>query len=128
VARGQVCLLATTADRAGLEDAAAAVVLAQAPKLVIVHLPERLLAMAVRGRIVRPAGVLLRADLHRDRLLAASAVRELGSAGVAVSVLKTRLNWVAERRAYFGALSPDASDALPASVIRRLLHPRRSVI
>lgn len=127
-ARGYFCHLTASADQVGLEEVAAAAALAQAPKLVVLHLPERLLSLAVNGGIIRPTGVLLRADLHRDRLLAASAVREIGSAGLVISVLKTRLNWIAERRAYFGALPPDASDGLPASVIRRLLHPRRAEI
>jgi hypothetical protein len=127
-ARGYFCQLAASADRVGLEEVAAALALTQAPKLVVLHLPERLIPMAANGGILRPTGVLLRADLHRDRLLAAWAVRQLASAGLAVSVLKARLNWVAERRAYFGALPPDAPDALPASVIRRLLHMRRAVV
>lgn len=127
-ARGHFCHLALSADRVGLENAAAAVALAQAPNLVVLHLPERLLPIALTEGIIRPTGALLRADLHRDRMLVASAVRQLVAAGVVVSVLKTRLNWIAERRAYFGALPPGAFDGLPASVTSRLLHPRRAGI
>jgi hypothetical protein len=127
-ARGHFCQLAASPDRGGLEEVAAAVALARAPKLVVLHLPERLLALAATGEIVWPAGALLRADLPRDCRLAAGAFRELRLAGIPVSFLKTRLSWIAERRACFGALAPDAPDALPASVIRRTLKPRRAVL
>lgn len=118
-ARGRVCHLAAPADRGGLE-AAAAVFLAE-PINVVLHLPASLLPLALEEGIVQPTGVLLRADLHRDRLLTGEVVRELLRYGFAVSVLKRRLGWAAERRALFGDLSDHALDGLPASVLARLL-------
>ena len=50
-------------------------------------------------------------------------VAELLQRGLAVSVLKRRLNWAAERRALFGALLDDAPDGLPPAVRRRLRRP-----
>src|SRR5690349_8042627 len=72
-ARGHFCQLAASSDRAGLEEVAAAVAVTQAPKLVVLHLPGRLLAAAASGGKVPLAGALLRVDLPRARWLAAEA-------------------------------------------------------
>ncbi|MFN8162886.1 MAG: hypothetical protein U0R26_03470 [Solirubrobacterales bacterium] len=56
-------------------------------------------------------GALLRADIESERALLALVVRDLIAHGLTVSVLKRRLGWVAERRALFGALPPDAPGA-----------------
>jgi hypothetical protein len=52
--------------------------------------------------------------------LVALAVDDLLRRGLRVAVLKSRLGWVAERRAGFGALGSD-SGGLPESLLRRLL-------
>jgi hypothetical protein len=68
----------------------------------------------------RPTGSMLRADIATDRALLALVVRDLRERGLAVGVLKRRLNWVAERRALFGTLAPDAAGSLPSFLVRRL--------
>lgn len=119
-ARGQVCHLAVPPDRDGLDVASAAVTVGRGD-LAVIHLPPELLQAAARGESgLRPSGALLRADLQRDRALVAIAARGLILQGLALSVLKGRLNWVAERRALFGAPSPGCTGGLPDRVVRRL--------
>ena len=120
-ARGQVCHLAVPADAEGLAAASAAVTVARGA-LAVLHLPPALLQPVLAdGLGPEPSGVLLRADLAADRALLALVVRDLIARGVDVAVLKRRLSWVAERRAHFGSLAPDAAGGLPAAVLRRLL-------
>lgn len=118
-ARGQVCHLAVPAESEGLEVASAAVTVARGA-LAVLHLPAPLLQPILGdGPGPRPSGILLRADIAADRSLLALAARDLIARGLALAVLKQRLSWVAERRALFGALSPDAA-GLPPSLVRRL--------
>lgn len=117
-ARGQVCHLAVPADAEGLESAAAAVAVAR-EATAVVHVPSRLLQEALECGL-RPSGVLLRVELAADRPLLALVARELLAGGLAVGVVKRRLNWVAERRALFGALPAGSQGALPARLVRRL--------
>lgn len=122
-ARGQVCHLAVPSDVTGLEAASAAVTVARG-ELAVIHLPPELLQEAVAGeRGLRPTGVLLRADLARDRALIALVARDLIQQGIALGVLKQRLSWVAERRALFGALPAGSPGALPARLVQRLVGP-----
>lgn len=118
-ARGQVCHLAVPADSAGLDLASAAATAARDSGAVL-HLPPELLHEALDHPGLRPAGVLLRADLDADRALTALAVRELIGRGMTAGVLKQRLSWVAERRALFGVLSPGSPGGLPERLVRRL--------
>jgi hypothetical protein len=120
-ARGQVCHLAVAADPEGLETASAAVSVARG-SLAVVQVPPALLQPALGpGPGPRASGVLLRADLDVDRPLAALVVRDLIARGLLVAILKQRLSWVAERRALFGVLAPEAVGGLPASILSRLL-------
>jgi hypothetical protein len=120
-ARGQVCHLAVPADGEGLEAASAAVTVARGA-LAVLHLPPALLRTSLQERLgPAPSGVLLRADLAPDRALLALVVRDLMERDLAVAVLKQRLSWVAERRAFFGSLSPAAQGALPDHIFRNLL-------
>ena len=120
-ARGQVCHLAVPAAAEGLEVAAAAVTVARGA-LAVLHLSSLMLRPLLEdGAGPRPSGVLLRADLGADRPLIALAARDLIARGLDLAVLKQRLSWVAERRALFGALAPEAAGGLPGSVVRRLL-------
>ncbi len=120
-ARGQVCHLAVPADAEGLAAASAAVTVARGA-LAVLHLPPALLQPVLAdGLGPEPSGVLARADLAADRALLALVARDLIARGVDVAVLKRRLSWVAERRAHFGSLAPDAAGGLPAAVLRRLL-------
>ena len=120
-ARGQVCHLAIPAEPEGFEVASAAVAVARGA-LAVLHLPPELLQPVLGERIgPAPSGVLLRADVVSDRALLALLARDLIDRGLTVSVLKRRLNWVAERRALFGALAPDAAGGLPPRLLGRLL-------
>jgi hypothetical protein len=123
-ARGQVCHLAVSADDEGLEVAVAAATVAR-DELTVLHVPPRLLQPALASPNLRPSGVLLRANLREDRALVGLVVRDLLESGLAVAVLKRRLNWVAERRALFGVLSPGGSGGLPERLVRRLCGPPR---
>jgi hypothetical protein len=117
-ARGQVCHLAVSADADGLVGATAAVSVAR-EAVAVIHAPPQLLQEAL-GCGMRPTGVLLCADLAEDRPLLALVARDLLGRGLAFAVLKRRLHWVAERRAFFGALPAGSQGALPARVVRRL--------
>jgi hypothetical protein len=124
-ARGQLCHLSVPAEAEGLDSASAAVTVARG-STVVLHLPPGLLQPALGGELgMRPSGVLLRADLDEDRPLVALAVRELIERDLAVAVLKQRLNWMAERRALFGALSAGAAGGLPERLVRRVLGSSR---
>jgi hypothetical protein len=119
-ARGQVCHLAVSAEAEGIEVAATAITVARGAPAVL-RVPPQLLQATVAGESgLRPTGVLLRADLERDRPLVALAVRDLLGRDLAVAVLKQRLSWVAERRAFFGALPAGAPGGLPQRLIGRL--------
>ena len=115
-ARGQVCHLAVPADRRGLGGGRGGG--HGRPRRARRPPPA---AGAAAGRCwpsacgPEPTGVLLRADVAADRALLALVVRDLLARDLAVGVLKRRLSWVAERRALFGSLAPDAAGGLPAS-------------
>lgn len=120
-ARGQVCHLAVPAEAEGLAAAAAAVTVARGAAAVL-HVPPQMLQEALAGEAdLRPTGVLLRGDLQTDRPLIALAVRDLLLRDLAVGVLKQRMNWVAERRALFGALPAGAPGGLSERFVARLL-------
>lgn len=121
-ARGQVCHLAVPAGVEGLEAAAAAVAVARGATAAI-HVPPQLLQEALADTAdLRPTGVLLRSDLRKDRPLVSLAVRDLLLRELVVAVLKQRLNWVAERRALFGALPVGAPGGLSERFAARLLR------
>ncbi len=123
-ARGQVCQLAVPPEVEGLEVVAAAATVAR-DGLTVLHVPPRLLQSALAVPDPRPSGVLLRANLRDDRPLVALLARDLIDSGLAVGVLKRRLNWVAERRALFGVLPAGGSGGLPERLVRRLCGPPR---
>ncbi|MGN6275943.1 MAG: hypothetical protein ACTHNP_08435 [Solirubrobacterales bacterium] len=119
-ARGQVCHLAVPAEPEGLDAASAALTAARGATAVL-HVPSELLQEVVEGAGgLRPSGVLLRAHLDHDRALVALAARELMARGLAVAVLKRRLSWMVERRAFFGVLPAGSAGGLPAQLVRRL--------
>lgn len=119
-ARGQVCHLAVPPDPDGLAAASAAVTAVRGA-LAVLHVPPELLQEVVEGSSgIQASGVLLRADLDRDRALVALAARELMNRGLAVAVLKRRLSWMVERRALFGVLPASSTGALPEQLVRRL--------
>lgn len=119
-ARGQLCQLAVPEGEVGLAAASSAVSVARGA-LAVVHLPPAQFQPALGGTDLRPSAVLLRADLERDRALVSLAVGDLMERDLAVGVLKSRLGWLSERRALFGALTPGrASSALPPRLVERL--------
>jgi hypothetical protein len=119
-ARGQVCHLGVPADAEGFASAAAAMTVA-GEATTVVHVPPELLQMALAGEAdLDPTGVLLRADLIDDRALVALTVRDLLVRDLSVAVLKRRLGWVAERRAFFGALPQGTPGSLSPQLVRRL--------
>jgi hypothetical protein len=117
--RGSFCHLALPADEEGLERAPAALALVR-DSLGVVVLPPGLLQPALGARGLVPGAALLRADLGRDRALAALAVRDLIGRGLAVAVAKKPLDWVSSRRALFGALPRGAAGGLSPRLLRRL--------
>ncbi|HKO36814.1 MAG TPA: hypothetical protein VJU14_00415 [Solirubrobacterales bacterium] len=118
--RGQICHLAVPSDAEGLEAASAAVAVARGATAVV-HVPPRLFRLALEGEAkLRPTGILLRADLGRDRALVGLTARELLERDLTVGVLKQRLGWVAERRALFGVLPAGSPGGLPQRLVRRL--------
>lgn len=120
-ARGQLCQLAVPAGPEGFEAAAAAATVARGA-LAVLHLPpEQLQPLLAAERAPRLTGALLRADLATDRALVALLARDLHARGLAVHVLKHRLNWVSERRALFGALGREAAAACMPAARRNLL-------
>jgi len=120
-ARGQVCHLAVPADPEGLAAASVAVTVARGV-LAVLHIPPALLQPILAERLgPEPTGVLLRAEIAADRPLLALVVRDLIAHDLTVAVLKRRLSWIAERRALFGSLAPDAAGGLPLRLLGRLL-------
>jgi len=119
--RGQVCHLALPADRDGIDRLPAALPLGR-DAIAVVHLPPGLLRAGLGESAIRTSGVLLRADLGRDRALTALAVRDLLDRGLAVAVLKRPLAWVPARRALFGLLPRDAAGGLPSRLTDRLFR------
>lgn len=120
-ARGQVCHLSVPAEAEAFGLLAAAVTAARGTRPVVHVPPELLQQLLADRRAPRAVGVLVRADLERDRALTALLVRDLTARGLRVAVLKSRLPWVSERRAFFGVLPAAASAGVPERLVRRLL-------
>jgi hypothetical protein len=119
-ARGQICCLATSGDADGIAVASAAATVARGG-LCAVHVAPVLAEEAIApGAGPRFSGVLLRADLDRDRALVALAVRELLARDLRLAVLKRPLGWVVSRRAHFGALAAGSPGGLPARTLNLL--------
>jgi hypothetical protein len=117
--RGSFCHLALPAGGEGLERAPAALALVR-DSLGVVLLPPDLLQAALQPGGLEPGAALLRADLARDRALAALAVRDLIGRGLPVAVAKKPLDWVSARRALFGALPRGSAGGLSPRLLRRL--------
>lgn len=117
--RGQICHLKLPPGPEGIEAIAASLPLIRESAAVI-HLPPDLLRSVLDEPRIRPTSVLLRADLNKDRALAAIAARDLMARGLRVVVLKRPMGWLAARTALLGALS-ESGQALPARLHMRLL-------
>ena len=117
--RGRVCHLTLPADGDGIARVPAALALVR-DSAGVVHLPPRLVHAALEENRIEASAALLRADLDRDRSLAALAVRDIRRRGLPVAVLKRPLGWIPSRLAHFGALPADAVGGLPPWVLARL--------
>ncbi|HEU5252208.1 MAG TPA: hypothetical protein VFU16_02645 [Solirubrobacterales bacterium] len=120
-ARGQVCHLAVPPEPGWLDPVSGAATTAREGGAVV-HLPPDLLHEALAHSSLGVSGVLLRADLDRDRPLVGLAVRDMIARGLAAAVLKRRLAWIAERRALFGVLPVGSSGGLPERLVRQLIR------
>jgi hypothetical protein len=125
--RGSFCHLALPASEEGLERAPAALALVR-DSLGVVHLSPGLLQASLHPYGIEPGAALLRADLGRDRALAALAVRDLIGRGLSVVVAKKPLDWVSSRRALFGALPRGATGGLSPRSLGRLGAVERLVV
>lgn len=125
--RGQVCHLALSADRAGIEDVAAALPVVR-DSIAAVHVPPFLFWPALEEPRIRPSAALLRADLGADRALTALVARDLLERGLRVAVLKQPLGWIAARRALAGLLPGGSGAALPRRMEARLLSERADTV
>jgi len=131
-ARGRLCCVALPGGEAGL--AAAGVALREAGEDVpsVLWARGETFRDAVEDPGLAPAGVLLRADLQRDRALSALLVRDLLGRGLAVRVAKRTPDRFASWRALagmsaggdtfvpgrqlLGRLRGEAAQALPAAL------------
>jgi hypothetical protein len=120
--RGRLCHLVLPADGEGIERAPAALALVRDSSGVVV-LPPGLVQSALEEPRIRASAAMLRADLDRDRSLAALAVGNLLERGLRVAVLKRPLAWMPSRRALFGVLPAAAPGGLPPRVLRRIAAP-----
>lgn len=118
--RGQTCHLALPEDDSAFDGARAVLPLAR-ESVAVIHVPSRLVRIAVADLGIELTGALLRADLAADRSLTALAASDLIAAGLTVRVLKQPLGWVQGRRALFGALPSAAAGALPTRLLAGLL-------
>ncbi len=118
--RGEVCHLSLPADSAGIGQLAGALAMVR-ESVGVAHVPPSLLQPVLEEMSTRASGVLLRADLDRDRALTALAVRDLIGRGLRVAVLKSPLGWLAARRALAGLPLGGAGFGLPQRLCDRLL-------
>jgi hypothetical protein len=121
--RGATCHLAVPADETGIGSIQAALPLVR-DSVAVIHLPPLLFRTALDAPGISPSGVLLRADLGRDRALTALAIGELAARGPRVAVLKQPLAWIQARRALFGVLPGGAPGGLPERLVRRFVPTR----
>jgi hypothetical protein len=107
-ARGRLCWLGLGADEAALGELGRAIEPLPDGALAVAHMPGRLWQAAIDDELPEPAGALMRADLPRDRSLAALAVIELRARRIPARVASLPLGRVATRRALAG-LEPGGS-------------------
>jgi hypothetical protein len=112
-ARGLICHLAAAAvDAGGLDTAADAIARCGGGKASVLLVEPPLWRPALEHRRLSIGAAVIRADLPRDRPLAALAVRDLRAAGIHAWVAKRSLGWAAGRRALAGVRVGGADDAL----------------
>jgi Transglycosylase SLT domain/D-alanyl-D-alanine carboxypeptidase len=124
-ARGRLCWLGVGKGDESLDALRGAIDGLPAGGLAVAHLPPRLWRAAIEGEVSMPARALLRADLPRDRSLAALTVIELRARRIPVRVATRPLGRVATRRVLAGL---DSGGAASRRVVRLAagLGPRAS--
>lgn len=118
--RGRLCHLSLNAEEEGIEQAGAALSVSPG-SMGVVHVAPAQLQPLLAGPTVSPAAALLRADLDRNRALAALAAGGLMKAGLDVSILKSPLGWIASHCAMTGFPACGPSYGLPPRLCARLL-------
>jgi hypothetical protein len=108
-ARGRLCWLGVDTGEDALDKVRGAVDELPAGGLAVTHLPPRLWRAAIEGELSMPVRALLRADLRRDRSLAALTVIELRARRIPVRVATRPLGRIATRRALAGLESGGAA-------------------
>jgi hypothetical protein len=120
-ARGRLCWLSVAGDDP-LDGVAAAISAAPQARAAVAHLAAADWRAALGSDEVGVAGALLRAELPRQRSLAALAVRELRSAGVRARIATRAPGPVASRRVASG-LDPGGETSMRAGRLARgLVH------
>lgn len=122
--RGRICEMRLPPERDAVGILAAALPLAR-ESVAVVHLPPALLRTVLCDSRIRSSGVLLRADLTKDRALTALAVRDLMAEGLLVGVVKRPLGLSATCAARLGAM-PTGRQTLFSRSCERLIRPSRS--
>ncbi len=123
-ARGRLCWLCLEPATDALDEMRRAVDALPHRALAIAHLPAGLWRAALSGAVPPPAGALLRADLARDRSLAAMSVIELRAAGVPVRVAPRAPGRIASRRALAGLEAGGAASRRASRLARGLMTRR----
>ncbi len=124
-ARGRICHLSVMGDGAGIGTAADAAASLPPGCPCFIHSPPSLFREVIDRAGLRPLGALLRADLPRDRPIAALAAGELIASGIRTRVVRRPLGPLAARRALAGA-SPGSSGArIATQLLRGLLGGER---
>jgi hypothetical protein len=118
-ARGRICHLRLPADREGRRLAGAALGALPESALCVIHVPPDSLRAQLESPDLLPRGALLRADLERERSLAALAAADLSSRGIRVRIARDPLGWLSGRLALAG-LQPAAAPAGPRTIGRLL--------
>ncbi|MGZ8666820.1 MAG: hypothetical protein ACXWZM_06885 [Solirubrobacterales bacterium] len=124
-ARGRICHLRLPADGEGRGLASAALAALPEPALCVLHGPPDSLRAQLDLRDLLPQGALLRANLERDRSLAALAAADLNSRGIRVRIAKHPLGWLAGRLALAGLQSADAGPRSTGQLLSGLRGGRR---
>ncbi len=101
-ARGLLCHLAAGDGEEGLDRAAEAAARLPDCAECVVRVDASLWQVALEHSRLRPNAALLRVELPRDRSLAALAVRDLRSRGLAMRIAVRPLGWAVARRALAG--------------------------
>jgi hypothetical protein len=110
-ARGLICHLAAGQGTEGLDRVAEAIDGVRDCAAYVVLVDPALWIDALEHPRLRAQAALVRAELPRDRSLAALAVRDLRSRGMPVRVATRALGWASARRALAGLRVGVAEDA-----------------